>query len=239
MLKLAQFINSYTFTSTLRSFEMIFAQVLTHRNEVLLFLNQITWGIEVLSLNLPQHYLNRKELKMNWPTVFQQIIISFVPLLIVFVFIYQMMKSFFAQFDNQRKQELRLRFSQETLPIRLQAYERMALLLERITPESMIMRTMQPGMNVLDLQKALVNSIREEFEHNLSQQIYISSNAWALVTAARQSMIQLIGETAAELQSNDQANQLATDILTEFANSKNDPLTLAKALLREEVKEIL
>jgi hypothetical protein len=176
---------------------------------------------------------------MNWPTVFQQIIVSFVPLLIVFFFVYQMMKSFFEQFDNQRKQELRLRFSQETLPIRLQAYERMALLLERITPESMIMRTMQPGMNVLDLQKALVNSIREEFEHNLSQQIYISANAWAMVTAARQSMIQLIGETASELNQSDNCSKLATDVLTEYANAKNDPLALAKALLREEVKEIL
>lgn len=239
MLKLAQFINSYTFTSTLRSFEMIFAQVLTLCNEALLFLFEFTWGIEVLSINLPLRNLNRKELTMNWPTVFQQIIVSFVPLLIVFIFIYQMMKSFFAQFDNQRKQEIRLRFSQETLPIRLQAYERIALLLERVTPESMIMRTMQPGMNVLDLQKALVNSIREEFEHNLSQQIYISANTWAMVTAARQSMIQLIGETASELPSNDQASRLATEILTEFANSKNDPLSLAKALLREEVKEIL
>lgn len=176
---------------------------------------------------------------MNWPTVFQQIIVSFIPLLIVFFFVYQMMKSFFEQFDNQRKQELRLRFSQETLPIRLQAYERMALLLERITPESMIMRTMQPGMNVLDLQKALVNSIREEFEHNLSQQIYISANAWAMVTAARQSMIQLIGETASELNQSDNCSKLATDVLTEYANAKNDPLALAKALLREEVKEIL
>ena len=115
----------------------------------------------------------------------------------------------------------------------------MALLLERITPESMIMRTMQPGMNVLDLQKALVNSIREEFEHNLSQQIYISANAWAMVTAARQSMIQLIGETASELNQSDNCSKLATDVLTEYANAKNDPLALAKALLREEVKEIL
>jgi hypothetical protein len=176
---------------------------------------------------------------MNWPSVFQQIIVSFIPLLVVFFFIYQMMKTFFEQFDNQRRQELRLRFSQETLPIRLQAYERMALLLERITPESMVMRVMQPGMSVLDLQKALVSSIREEFEHNLSQQIYISANAWAMITAARQSMIQLIGETASELNQRDNCSKLATDVLTEYANAKNDPLTLAKALLREEVKEIL
>lgn len=176
---------------------------------------------------------------MNWSLVFQQIAVAFIPLVVVFFFVYRMMKSFFDQFENQRKHDLRIRFSQETLPIRLQAYERIALLLERITPESMIMRVNEPGMTVLDLQKALLHSIREEFEHNLSQQIYVSGKAWAMVTAARQSMVQLISETAIELRPSDSANELATDLLSEYASVSDDPLTLAKSFIREEVKTIL
>lgn len=176
---------------------------------------------------------------MDWSLILQQITVAFVPLIVVFFFVYRMMKSFFEQFENQRKHDLRIRFSQEILPIKLQAYERIALLLERITPESMIMRVNQSGMTVLDLQKALLASIREEFEHNMSQQIYVSGQAWAMVTAARQSMVQLISETAAELKPSDSANELATDLLTEFASISDDPLTLAKSFIREEVKSVL
>ena len=81
-------------------------------------------------------------------------------------------------FDNQQKQQLLAAHADEcrvmqqvAAPIRLQAYERMALFLERISPESLILRCYQPGMDLKLLQNVLTKNIRDEWEHNLSQQV--------------------------------------------------------------------
>ncbi|HPR31263.1 MAG TPA: hypothetical protein PLK12_04170 [Prolixibacteraceae bacterium] len=176
---------------------------------------------------------------MNWSKIIEQALAMLFPLIIVFLFVYYMLKSFFDQFEKQRKQEVRLKFSSETLPIRLQAYERMTLLLERIKPESMIIRNAQPGMTVLDLQKRLLENVREEYEHNLSQQLYVSDRAWSMLVAARQSIMQLISTTAAEYPADDPYMEYATDLLEEYASISDDPLTLALRFLQEEVKELL
>jgi hypothetical protein len=150
-----------------------------------------------------------------------------------------MLKAFFDQFEKQRKQELLSRISSETIPLKLQAYERLSLFLERIKPESMIMRAAEAGMTTMGLQRALSDMVREEFEHNLSQQIYVSAEAWSMVVTARQSIIQLITITAGQNKSDDLYVEYATDLLNEYASSNNDPITLALSYLQKEAKELL
>jgi len=176
---------------------------------------------------------------MDWQKIIEQSIAMLFPLIIVFVFVYYMLKSFFDQFEKQRQQELRVKFSEETLPLRLQAYERLTLFLERIKPESMIIRVAQPGMTVFDLQKNLIENIREEYEHNLSQQIYVSAKAWSMIVSARQSMVKLVGSEAEQHNPKDPYIEFATDILEEFASGNDDPLTNALNFLQHEAKEIL
>lgn len=176
---------------------------------------------------------------MDWQKIIEQSIALLFPLIIVFLFVYFMLKSFFDQFEKQRKQELRVKFSEETLPLRLQAYERIILLMERMKPESMVMRMAKPNMNTIDLQRALLENIREEYEHNLSQQIYLSSEAWAMVVAARQSMVQLVSSTAAEEKPDALYMEYATSLLEEYASISDDPLTLAIQFVQKEAKEIM
>jgi hypothetical protein len=176
---------------------------------------------------------------MDWQKILELSMSMLFPLAIVFLFVYYMLKAFFDQFEKNRKQEFRMKFSDQILPLRLQAYERLTLFLERIKPESMILRVNRPGMSVLELQKALLQTIREEYEHNLSQQIYVSTTAWAMINAARQSMLQLVSSQANELKPDEPANELATDILDEFASISDDPLTVALTFLGNEAKEFL
>ena len=176
---------------------------------------------------------------MDWQKIIEQSIALLFPLIIIFLFIYYMLKSFFDQFEKQRKQELRVKISKETISLRLQAYERLTLFLERIKPESMIMRVVRQGMTCVELQKLLVETVREEYEHNLSQQIYVSPDAWAMVVAARQSIIQLITTTADQLDDKSLYVELATDLLKEYALSNNDPLTMALNFIQNEAKEIM
>lgn len=176
---------------------------------------------------------------MNWQSIIEQSIAMLIPMALVFLFVYYMMKSFFDQFNRQRKQELRMKNSEVTLPIRLQAYERVILFLERIKPESLVMRLATNNMRTIDLQRAMLENIRDEFEHNLSQQIYLSYEAWNMVIAAKQSMVQLVSATADEYNPESAYMEYATEILDEYSSISDDPLTIALKIVQKEAKDFL
>jgi hypothetical protein len=176
---------------------------------------------------------------MDWQKILEQSIAMLVPLAIVFLFVYYMLKSFFDEFEKQRKQELTVRFSKETIPLRLQAYERLTLFLERIKPESMIIRVSHQGMTTMDLERVLLENVREEFEHNLSQQIYVSPEAWYMVVSAKQNLIQLITTTAQENNPDNLYVEFATDLLREFASISDDTISNALQYLQKEAKELM
>ena len=73
----------------------------------------------------------------------------------------------------------------------MRAYERIVLFLERTQPNSILMRQNLTKMNCLQLQTTLLKQIREEFEHNVAQQLYVSREAWALVCNAKESLVKL------------------------------------------------
>ena len=75
------------------------------------------------------------------------------------------------------------------VPLRLQAYERMALFLERIEPNQLVLRIHNPGLSVPEEQNLLLTAIRSEFEHNLSQQIYISNEVWNQIYLAKEDTV--------------------------------------------------
>src|SRR6185503_18503640 len=95
--------------------------------------------------------------------------------------------------ETQRKQLALFQEAQDTtLRLRLQAYERLVMFIERISPRQMIPRIYDPSMTVQDLQQALVITIRSEFEHNLSQQIYVSQNVWETVKNVKEQEINMV-----------------------------------------------
>ena len=90
--------------------------------------------------------------------------------------------------------KLRLEQTNDTLPLRFQAYERLILFLERIKISSLVMRLKTPSTGADDLKNALMIAIQKEFEHNLTQQIYISEELWQIIELARDSTLNFIGE---------------------------------------------
>jgi hypothetical protein len=176
---------------------------------------------------------------MNWEKIIEQLIALLLPLALVFVFVYQMLKSFFDQFEKNRKQEILLKVSSETITLKLQAYERISLFLERMKPESLVMRNAHEGIKTIDLHKIMIDNIREEYEHNLSQQIYVSHELWSMVISARQSIIQLITTTAEAHSPDSLFIDFATDLLKEYALSNNDPISMALKSLQHEAKQIM
>jgi len=125
-----------------------------------------------------------------------------LPSLIVFATTVYLVKKYFDGEEKKRQQQSVLNNQNMITPLRLQAYERAILFLERISPENLIMRVNKPGLTCQQLQSELLHTIRSEFEHNLSQQIYISHGAWEMLKIARGRTIQMIN-TITEKQPHD------------------------------------
>ena len=146
-------------------------------------------------------------------------------------------------FENQQKQQLlqmKLDERRETLkvvtPIRLQAYERLALFLERISPNSLVLRCYQPGMDLKLLQGVMTKNIRDEWEHNLSQQVYVSEELWTHVREAKDEMVNLVNSAAVGLADTTDPTRLAASIFASAADRM--PTNDALSALHHEVKEL-
>src|SRR5690606_29817866 len=97
---------------------------------------------------------------------------------------------------------------QTTIRLRLQAYERLALFIERIQPREIIVRLYQTGMTVRELQTAIVISISKEYEHNLSQQIYVSAQVWKTIQSVREQEMAMVNQMAGTLNPEASAKEL-------------------------------
>ena len=161
---------------------------------------------------------------------------SLISAIIVGVIAYGFFKTHTESEENRRRFLIHKDAQGKILPLRLQAYERIALLLERIDPNSLLIR-IKPTSSNLDLYEiALINSIEQEFEHNLVQQIYLSTECWNVVKTSKNATIQLIRQTAMneKIESSDKLREM---ILNHFMGELT-PSQKALAYVRKEVSEL-
>lgn len=161
-----------------------------------------------------------------------------IPALIVAFTAYYAIKLTYDKELKKQVLDLKHNSKQVITPIRLQSYERIALFLERIKPESILLRNITHNLNVAQYQTVLISSIRSEFEHNLSQQVYISTALWEITKKAKEETIKIINLAAAQLDANAKGNELATKIIELAVDVDPQPSDEALAFLRKEVKEL-
>ena len=124
------------------------------------------------------------------------------------------------------------------LPLRLQAYERMCLFLERITPNNLVLRLAGSTESTLEFQQVLLRDIRQEYHHNLAQQLYLSTHAWELITKAQNEVTSLINQAAAEVSPEAPANDLARKIFEKVVEQDIQPTTHALKVLNDEFRRV-
>ena len=121
------------------------------------------------------------------------------------------------------------------LPLRLQAYERMALFLERIDPNQLVMRIHSAGLTVSQEQNLLLTAIRSEFEHNLSQQIYLSDTVWQRVCEAKTDIESIINTVAADYEKDTDSREFAETVLA--VTSQKPVVELAIQILKADMQK--
>jgi hypothetical protein len=122
------------------------------------------------------------------------------------------------------------------LPLQLQACERIVLFLERISPGNLIMRINNPGMTALQLQAAMTRVVRDEFEYNLSQQLYISSRAWELVRNAKEETIRLINSASMKVPENAPSADMIRILLDLVLAERKSAIDAAVDAVKNEIR---
>jgi hypothetical protein len=165
-----------------------------------------------------------------------EVLLYAVPALITGMIAYYFFKEHTKNEDGRRRFLLQKDMQVNTMPLRLQAYERMAIFLERITPSKLLIRVAPTSSNKEDYESLLIASIEQEFEHNLSQQIYVTDECWNIITAAKNATIQLIRK-ASLLEKTETANKLREVVLTEMLE-KRAPSDAALSYIKQEVGDM-
>ncbi len=162
-----------------------------------------------------------------------------LPALIVFLTAWVLIRNLIKNDQDKRRQELILQNSRTVFPIKLQAYERIILLLERISLESLLVRVSVASMSSSQLHSALVTAIRSEYEHNLSQQIYMSPQAWEVVRNARSNMIKIINSEAEKMPETSSAMDFSKLLLEKIMSLDKEPTRAAIEYIKGEVSRMI
>lgn len=170
--------------------------------------------------------------------LFRDVILMLLPAALTGIAAYLLIRHFYRAESERLERRYKLERMRLVNPVRLQAYERMVLLLERMMPNQLIIRNTLPGTAAAELQQSLISNIRQEFDHNLSQQLYISSNAWELIKNAREAVIAVINSAAANLDPAAPAADLARLLFQGEMENQNAALYKALEFLKEEARRL-
>ena len=162
-----------------------------------------------------------------------------LPALLVVLVVYILLYQLFRNEREKRESELKKASLPVVTSTRLRAYERLTLLLERMNPNNMLVNSTDLSQTCIEFQTSLLSTLRREFEHNSSQQIYVSQLLWEEIDDARDNLIQLINICAAQCRADEPASKLATIIVEVFNTPDETALDAALRLLKTEVKELL
>jgi hypothetical protein len=162
-----------------------------------------------------------------------------IPAILVIVTAWLVLRSTIKTDQDRRKQELLLQNSKTITPIRLQAYERIILFLERISLESLLVRVSTPDMTATQLHSALLTTIRAEFEHNLSQQIYMTPQAWEVVRNARSNTIKLINTEMEKMPPNSTGISFSKRLLENVMEMDKEPTRAAIDYVKAEIARVM
>ncbi|TND07147.1 MAG: hypothetical protein FD123_3292 [Bacteroidetes bacterium] len=175
---------------------------------------------------------------MSFVEIVYDLLKILLPAGIVFVTCYFVVKHFLDTETKRRLAEIRLANQNVITPVRLQAYERISIFLERVNPNSLVPRVHKQGMSARLLQSELTRVIRQEFDHNLSQQIYMSNHAWEMVKTAKEEITKLINIAATKLPDTATGADLSQMIIQISQQIDKMPTQVALDYIKKEVGQV-
>ncbi len=173
---------------------------------------------------------------MNDPLV--QILVAILPSIVVFLTAFYLIKQFTSAKVHEQATEVRKEDHKQLLPLRLQAYERLTLFAERIQPGSLLLRVHKGNMSSRTFHAELVATIREEYEHNVTQQIYVSDKAWTKVRQAKEETIRLVNLSYEQTGDTPSGTELSRHIFENVSRLTHTPSQECLVVIKEDVRRL-
>jgi len=134
--------------------------------------------------------------------------------------------------------EFKKSIANHTLPLRLQAYERIVLFIERINPENLLIRLNATGYSAAELQSIIITEVRSEYQHNITQQIYVTSRAWGVAKRVKDDTLNLVSGAIKSLPENATGLDLSRSILITLSQLENNPYEIGAELIRKDLEDL-
>ncbi len=173
-------------------------------------------------------------IKLKFMESFLEILKYSIPAIIVFATVFYLFRSFLQQQYQLEALKYRQNVGKDLIPLKLQAYERLMLFCERISVDHLAYRLGHPDMGAYDLKSAMMIAIQQEYEHNVSQQVYVSENLWKIIQLAKEQMQAVISESEGTT-----AAEVVANTKKVFSESKADPVAYAKSAVRSEAQLLM
>lgn len=158
--------------------------------------------------------------------------------LLVVMAAFYIARPYLERFEKQQLISLKQTFTKETLPLRLQAYERLLLLIDRINPANILLRLNNPDFAAGELHYLVLAEIRNEFQHNITQQLYVSTTVWEITKRIKNDTIFLMNNALKALPADASGLDFCRLVLEQLSHMENNPYDVGSALIREQAEQL-
>ena len=157
-----------------------------------------------------------------------------LPLIVLLISVLLILKHFSDKEKTKQKFDLIRSNNKLITPIRLQAYERIILLLERIKPDAMALRIQKPNFNAKQMQILMLETVRKEFNHNLSQQVYLTNETWSTIVNAKEQVVRLINLTGTTVKNDVKSGDFVRALIETYNDLEIKPIENTLRLVKKE-----
>jgi len=169
---------------------------------------------------------------------FFDIVKSAVSGLILIVAVFYLLKPYLDRFDKQQLIGLKQNSGKSTLSLRLQAYERLVLFIDRTNPVNLLIRLNDPNYSAGELYYLVLTEIRNEYQHNITQQIYVSASSWEIVKRVKEDTISLMNSAIKASPPQTSGLEFSKLVLEQISRMENSPYEIAAMLIRNEAQHL-
>lgn len=175
---------------------------------------------------------------MNIENVISEIIVLAGSGIIIIAVAYSFIKTDLVRYLKSGKSGGRDYIKMELLPLRLQAHERLVLFIERINPANLFLRVHHSGITLADLHSAVLNEIRSEYQHNITQQLYVSPTTWDVVSKLKDDTIAMVNNAVKSLPAEAQGVDLSRKVLQHMAGMEKNPYDLTLNVIKNDIHQL-
>ncbi|RYD73861.1 MAG: hypothetical protein EOP55_16280 [Sphingobacteriales bacterium] len=175
---------------------------------------------------------------MNVQQIIADVVVLGAGVFLALIAIYYVLKNDIQRFFNLKTIELNKESRAHILPLRLQAHERLIIFVDRINPANLLVRLHQQGIAIATLQAGILNEVRSEYQHNITQQLYVNSETWNVVRKLKDDSIAMINNAVQNIPADANGIELSKAILQHMASIDENPYDLTIELIKKDIQKL-